>query len=96
MICFGVTDAAFSFILGKLTQYTGRLPIFLAGFLVHLTAIITMLVWAPSRDYIWVFYILAAMQGFCDAIWQTQINGMYLYFSLKIVIKIAMILNKCT
>ncbi|XP_031570929.1 protein unc-93 homolog A-like [Actinia tenebrosa] len=77
MICFGVTDAAFSFILGKLTQYTGRFPIFLAGFFVHLTAIVTMLVWMPSRDYVWVFYVLAALQGFCDAIWQTQINALY-------------------
>ncbi|KXJ17014.1 protein unc-93 homolog A [Exaiptasia diaphana] len=77
MICFGVTDAAFSFILGKLTQYTGRLPVFVSGLLVHLTAIITMLLWRPDPSLVWVFYVLAALQGFCDAIWQTQINALY-------------------
>lgn len=75
MICFGVTDAAFSFILGKLTQYTGRIAIFISGMIVHLTAIIIMLAWSPSGDLVWVFYILAALQGYCDAVWQTQING---------------------
>ncbi|KAK3737479.1 hypothetical protein QZH41_008361 [Actinostola sp. cb2023] len=77
MICFGVTDAAFSFILGKLTKYTGRLPVFVSGLLVHMTAIITMLIWKPDPSLVWVFYVLAALQGFCDAIWQTQINALY-------------------
>lgn len=75
MICFGVTDASFSFILGKLTKYTGRLPVFISGLLVHVTAIIIMLTWKPDPNQIWMFYVLAALQGFCDAIWQTQING---------------------
>ena len=75
MICFGVTDAAFSFLLGKLTQYTGRIPIFIAGCLVHMTVLITLLAWKPDPDLIGVFYVIAAMFGFCDAIWQTQING---------------------
>ncbi|XP_048582467.1 protein unc-93 homolog A [Nematostella vectensis] len=77
MICFGVTDAAFSFILGRLTKYTGRLPIFISGMLVHMTAIITMLTWRPDAQLIWVYYVLAALQGFCDAVWQTQINALY-------------------
>lgn len=75
MICFGVSDAAFSYILGKLTQYTGRIPMFLSGTIVHLTALIIMLAWNPSSEFLWVFYVLAALQGYCDAVWQTQING---------------------
>lgn len=75
MICFGVTDAGFSFVLGRLTQYTGRIPIFISGMMVHLTVIILMLAWSPRGDLVWVFYVMAALQGYCDAVWQTQING---------------------
>jgi MFS family permease len=84
MICFGVTDAAFSFLLGKLTQYTGRIPIFISGMIVHITAIVIMLFWNPHGDLIWVFYVLAALQGYCDAVWQTQINGEFIFISALI------------
>lgn len=77
MICFGVTDAIFSFLLGKLTKYTGRVPIFIAGFVVHMGVLVTMATWPPDPHMIWVFFLLAAMFGFCDAIWQTQINALY-------------------
>ena len=75
MICFGVSDAVFSFTLGRITQYTGRIPVFVSGLIVHLAAIITMLIWKPDAHLVWVFYVMAALQGYCDAVWQTQING---------------------
>ncbi|XP_001631329.2 protein unc-93 homolog A [Nematostella vectensis] len=82
MICFGVTDAAFSYILGRLTQYTGRLAVFVSGLVVHLTVLIIMLAWTPDASLVWIFYVLAALQGYGDAVWQTQINAMYgVYFA---------------
>ena len=75
MICFGATDAFFSLTLGRLTKYTGRIPVFISGAVIHYAVIIIMLIWRPDYNLIWVFYIVAALLGYCDAVWQTQING---------------------
>ncbi|CAH3025931.1 unnamed protein product [Porites evermanni] len=77
MICFGATDAFFSLTLGRLTKYTGRIPVFISGAVIHYAVIIIMLIWRPDYNLIWVFYIVAALLGYCDAVWQTQINAMY-------------------
>lgn len=77
MICFGATDAFFSLTLGRLTKYTGRIPVFISGGLIHLAVIIIMLIWRPDYRLLWVFYVIAALLGYCDAVWQTQINAMY-------------------
>lgn len=77
MICFGATDAFFSLTLGRLTKYTGRIPVFISGALIHLSVIIMMLIWRPHHSLLWVFYVIAALLGYCDAVWQTQINAMY-------------------
>lgn len=77
MICFGATDAFFSLTLGRLTKYTGRIPIFISGAVIHYTAITVMLIWKPDYHLVWVFYVIAALLGYCDAVWQTQINAMY-------------------
>ena len=76
MIAFGASDSLFSFILGKISKYTGRLPIFLTGAFFNLTAIIIMLIWTPnSSEYRWLFFVLTLMWGFGDAVWNTQNNG---------------------
>ena len=75
MICFGATDAFFSLTLGRLTKYTGRIPVFISGAVIHIAAIIVMLIWKPDYHLVWVFYVIAALLGYCDAVWQTQING---------------------
>lgn len=77
MICFGATDAFFSLTLGRLTKYTGRIPVFISGAVIHYAVIIIMLIWRTDYNLIWVFYIVAALLGYCDAVWQTQINAMY-------------------
>lgn len=77
MICFGATDAFFSLALGRLTKYTGRIPIFISGAVIHYATIIVMLIWKPDYHMVWVFYVIAALLGYCDAVWQTQINAMY-------------------
>ncbi len=44
--------------------------------LVNVAAILTMLLWNPvNTENKPVFFVLAAMWGMSDAVWQTQING---------------------
>ena len=77
MICFGVGDSLFSYLLGKLTKYTGRVPIFISGAVVHLAIYIVLLSWKADRDMLWMAFLMAALWGYTDAVWQTQINGMF-------------------
>lgn len=76
-IPFGVVNALVSFTSGRIAKYTGRIPIFVAGFIVDLCIQITLMTWMPHPDQEYVLYILASMWGFTDGIWQTQINALY-------------------
>ncbi|XP_035685784.1 protein unc-93 homolog A-like [Branchiostoma floridae] len=83
MICYGVCDAFFSFLLGRLIKFTGRLPLFITGAVAHLAMIITMLVWSPNPNQLPVFFVLAACWGLGDAVWQLEINALYGYLFRK-------------
>ena len=85
MICFGVGDSLFSYLLGKLTKYTGRVPIFISGAVLHLAIYIVLLSWKADRDMLWMAFLMAALWGYTDAVWQTQINGMVNAFLSKSV-----------
>ena len=83
LILFGVCNAAASIGFGFLIKLIGRvtrsprLPIFILGACLNSTVIIVMLLWTPTSSTLPVVYILAALWGIGDAIWQTQINALY-------------------
>merc|ERR1712098_192094 len=43
----------------------------------NVLVLIIMLSWTPTKSTQFVVYILAALWGTADAIWQTQINALY-------------------
>merc|ERR1719412_831182 len=51
--------------------------VFVFGAVMNVIVIGVMLGWAPASDQVYVVYILAAMWGLGDAVWQTQINALY-------------------
>ncbi|XP_003419261.2 protein unc-93 homolog A isoform X2 [Loxodonta africana] len=77
MICFSATNALCSLLYGKLSQYTGRVAIYVLGALTHLCCIIALLLWKPYPDQLAVFFIFSALWGLSDAVWQTQNNALY-------------------
>ncbi|CAB4067613.1 UNC93-like protein,Protein unc-93 homolog A [Lepeophtheirus salmonis] len=77
LICYGVCDAVFSYFLGSLIKYVGRIPIFYFGAIINAAVILTFFYWTPRPDEIYVFYILSGLWGTADAVWQTQINAFY-------------------
>jgi len=77
LIVFGIFDAAFSFLSGYVIKLVGRIPIFIFGAIMNYVVIIIMLTWTPKVDEVYVVYILAALWGLGDAVWQTQINALY-------------------
>ncbi|XP_059089375.1 UNC93-like protein [Tigriopus californicus] len=77
VIAYGVSDAVCSFSFGFLIKKVGRVPIFLFGTLVNIVVIVVFFTWSPNPEEQYVFYILAALWGVADAVWQTQINALY-------------------
>lgn len=74
---YGFVNAAVSMTGGHVSKYIGRIPIFITGMCVDLCTQFTLMFWSPNPSEEYVLYILAAMWGFTDGIWQTQINTVY-------------------
>ena len=74
MITFGVCDAIFSIGFGSIIKVVGRIPIFILGAVLNVIVIAVLFNWMPNPDQNYVFFILAALWGTADAVWQTQIN----------------------
>lgn len=75
LICYGVVDAICSLGCAPIVKYTGRITIFIFAACVNIATIIVMLTWKPSPDQPIMFFVVAGLWGFADAVWQTQING---------------------
>jgi hypothetical protein len=48
------------------------------GACVQCGAIVWLLLWRHSHDVTWTYFVVAALWGLSDGIWQTQINGKHL------------------
>ena len=87
MITFGVCDAIFSIGFGSIIKVVGRIPIFILGAVLNVIVIAVLFNWMPNPDQNYVFFILAALWGTADAVWQTQINCKKIFFSNVILLK---------
>ncbi|KAA0203303.1 hypothetical protein HAZT_HAZT001971 [Hyalella azteca] len=84
MICFGVFDALFSYCCSPMVKRVGRVPIFCFASLLHSCLIAVLFLWVPNPEQMYVFFVIPALWGICDAVWQTQMNGEFLvYFIVK-------------
>ncbi|KAE8601839.1 hypothetical protein XENTR_v10013811 [Xenopus tropicalis] len=77
IICFGVTNSICAAVFGKLTQYTGRIPLFLLGAAINVGCIIGFLTWKPHIGNFAVFFIMSGLWGIADAVWQTLLSSLY-------------------
>lgn len=77
MICFGVVNAICSLLFGSVMKYIGRQPIMALGAVVHCALVGWFLVWKPHPSNPSVFFIASGLWGVADAVWQTQVNGLY-------------------
>lgn len=77
MICFGVVNAICSLIFGTMMKYIGRFPILIMGAALHLGLVVWLLIWKPHPESPTAFFVISGLWGVGDAVWQTQINGLY-------------------
>jgi len=76
-IACGICDSLGCISFGQLVKYIDRWPCFVIGAIINYSLIVTMLLWKPSEDQMYVLFILAGSWGLADAVWQTQINALY-------------------
>ncbi|KAM0732824.1 UNC93-like protein [Formica fusca] len=77
MICFGVVNAGCSLLFGSLMKFVGRQPLMALGAIVHASLVVVLLMWKPHPDNPYIFYSVSGLWGVGDAVWQTQVNGLY-------------------
>ncbi len=58
-------------------NWTGRPLVFMMGAVANAAAISVLFAWKPAPGEEWVLYVVAALWGTGDAVWQTQINALY-------------------
>ncbi|UJR26005.1 hypothetical protein I4U23_007351 [Adineta vaga] len=77
MIVFGICDALSSFSFGYIAKHIDRIYCLILAAIINYALIITMLLWVPRENQLWVFFILAGLWGIADGCWQTQISATY-------------------
>ncbi|XP_058794594.1 UNC93-like protein [Phymastichus coffea] len=75
MICFGVVNAIAAPATGSVVKLTGRVPVMLFAFFLHVVILITLLIWTPQAHG-FVFFLISGLWGVCDAIWLVQVNAL--------------------
>ncbi len=83
MTSFGVADALCSLVFGPLIKLFGRMPLFMFGAVIDMLMIFTLLIWPPNPGDTAIFYVVAAAWGMADGVWNTQINGTFLFISIS-------------
>ena len=77
IVTYGICDSACSLGLSLLIKKFGRVPLFLMAAFINLAVILVLRLWIPNPSEFYVLFVIAALWGISDAIWQTQINTLY-------------------
>lgn len=75
MITLGMTNSIFSVLVGFAAKHVAREAIVGIGSVLHVGIVVFLLVWIPDRNLVAIFFVISALWGVCDAIWQTQCNS---------------------
>ncbi|XP_034949361.1 UNC93-like protein [Chelonus insularis] len=76
MICFGIANAIAALATGSIVKITGRVPVVIFAFVLHLAIIVVLLLWRPTPEQGFIFFLMSGLWGICDAIWLVQVNAL--------------------
>ncbi|KAJ4432020.1 hypothetical protein ANN_20634 [Periplaneta americana] len=74
MVSYGLLKGIIAFVLGWILNSLGSLLVVLTAFLLHVSLLVTLLVWTPEPKDKVVFFVLSGWWGFCDGIWEISIS----------------------
>ena len=75
MTAYGLSGGFSVLFSGIINKYTGRIPIFTAGFISHIILMTTMIFWDPHQSTMWQLYLMAVVWAFGAAMRESQIAG---------------------
>ncbi|XP_047362531.1 UNC93-like protein isoform X1 [Vespa velutina] len=76
MICFGIANAIAALTTGSIIKLTGRIPVMIFAFCLHIGILIFMLNWKPTPNQGMIFFLISGLWGICDSIWLVQVNSL--------------------
>jgi predicted MFS family arabinose efflux permease len=74
-VVFGVAAALFSYLVGFLAKYIGRIPLIIIALVISASLNVFLLLWKVNGQQYFILYSLAVFYGIFEAIHQTQVNG---------------------
>jgi len=75
MMTVGLTNAVCSCLIGCAARHVPREALVGIGCVLHAGLVVFLLVWIPDSNLVPAFFVVSALWGVCDAVWQTQSNG---------------------
>ncbi|XP_054009390.1 UNC93-like protein isoform X1 [Hylaeus anthracinus] len=76
MICFGITNAVAALGAGSLMKLTGRKPLMIFAFCLHMGILVFLLQWKPTPNQTATFFLMSGLWGICDSMWLVQVNAL--------------------
>jgi len=84
LICNGACSALSSYVFGALVKYIGRIGCFIIAAVLNYATIILMYLWEPLEGQMIILYIIAGLWGIADAVWQSQVIGIIIFYIIFI------------
>ncbi|XP_015605265.1 UNC93-like protein [Cephus cinctus] len=76
LICYGVTNAIAAIATGAVVKHTGRIPLMIFAFVLHMGLLVALLYWRPTPEQAVIYFLVSGLWGVCDAIWLVQVNAL--------------------
>ncbi|KAF8793242.1 UNC93-like protein like [Argiope bruennichi] len=76
-VFYGVSSALSSLLSGVLIKYLGRIPVVFMCQILNVANLIFLLLWKPSSEASFTFYIEGAIFGFIVGVFHTQTKALY-------------------
>ncbi|XP_046382287.1 UNC93-like protein [Ischnura elegans] len=77
MMCYGIVDALCSVLFGLAMKYVGCPVIVGAGIVLHSFLLVALNIWRPAAEMGMAYFVFSGLWGVGDAVWQTQLSGIY-------------------
>ena len=72
---YGISSSLFSFLVGPITKLIGRFVCAIIVFGVSFNVYLFLLFWTPTKETMYVLYIIAVIYGILESAWGTINNG---------------------
>ncbi|GFT61543.1 UNC93-like protein [Trichonephila clavipes] len=78
-VCFGVCGALMSLLVGPLVKCISQMAVLFLAAIANVAICIVLFLWEPSPDSKAMYFVIAGVWGMGDAIWWSQVTGIYNY-----------------